>query len=137
MKELKQIKVVDPKDLEESMKTNKYNNDFLTNMKAMINKNLTDEQKKGYERLAEKFHQSFDVENQQQRDHNVQEIALEECLAYLVESLKSGLHPKHMTKMERDLVKSHFKDEWYTYFGYDRGDLEGMVDEEGIPILEE
>jgi hypothetical protein len=106
-------------------------------MKAMINKNLTDEQKKGYERLAEKFHQSFDVENQQQRDHNVKEIALEECLAYLVESLKSGLHPKHMTKMERDLVKSHFKDEWYTYFGYDRGDLEGVVDEEGIAILDD
>jgi hypothetical protein len=107
----------------------------MDKMRAMISKSLTDEQKEEYGRLAEKFHQSFDVSKQAPGDHNVKEIALEECLAYLIESLKSGLHPQHMTKAERGLVESHYGEKWYEVFGYDREELVGARDGDGELIL--
>ena len=109
--------------------------DFMNKMRTMISKSLTEEQKEEYGRLAEKFHQSFDVSKQAPGDHNVKEIALEECLAYLIESLKSGLHPQHMTKAERGLVESHYGDKWYEVFEYEREELEGIVDKDGEMIL--
>lgn len=98
-------------------------------------KNLTEEQKENYDRLAEKFHQSFDVEQGHSRSHNVKEIALEECLAYLVESLKSGLHPKHTTVEERGLLESAYGASWYRAFGFEPNELEEEVDLNGDRVL--
>jgi hypothetical protein len=108
---------------------------IIDSIRSMISKNLTEDQKKDYGRLAEKFHQSFDVDKTQVKNHDVKEIALEECLAYLVESLKSGLHPKHTTKTERNLIEAHFGKEWYKHFEYDRDELEGEKDSSGDFIL--
>jgi hypothetical protein len=126
---------VEPSSSAASTKKTEGTQDFMDKMRAMISKSLTDEQKEEYGRLAEKFHQSFDVSKQAPGDHNVKEIALEECLAYLIESLKSGLHPQHMTKAERGLVESHYGETWYEVFGYDREELVGATDGDGESIL--
>jgi hypothetical protein len=48
---------------------------------------------------------------------------MEESLAYVVESLKSGLHPKYLTEDERTLVRAGYGDQWYEKWGYTSKDL--------------
>lgn len=85
---------------------------------------LPEDQKENFIRLGEKFYNSFDVykgELLQPQDDKC--IHLEEALAYVVESLKSGLHPKHLSEDEVHLLKAGFGDEWYKKWGYDAEDL--------------
>jgi hypothetical protein len=49
---------------------------------------------------------------------------MEESLAYVVESLKSGLHPKYLTEDEIMLLRAGYGDEWYQKWGYKKEDLE-------------
>ena len=108
---------------------------MMNTIRDHVWKNLSEEQRVNYARLAEKFHQSFDVETQHTRTHDVKEIALEECLAYLVESLKSGLHPKHTTTEERALLIATYGDAWYVQFGYTKKELMGVEDVNGEHVI--
>lgn len=110
---------------------------MMEKIRSNIWKNLSEDQQKTYTRLAEKFHQSFDIDAQHAREHNVKEVALEECLAYLVESLRSGLHPKHTTIEERGLLIGGYGDDWFERFGYTRRELEGLDDLNGDRILQD
>ena len=44
---------------------------------------------------------------------------MEEAVSYVVESLKSGLHPKYLTEDEQVLLQAAYGDEWYKEWGYD------------------
>jgi len=83
--------------------------------------NLPDEDKEAYRRFGEKFHSSFDVDTGSPIDLST--INMEESLAYLVESLKSGLHPTYLTEDEVVLLKAGYGEEWYTKWGYTKNDL--------------
>lgn len=85
---------------------------------------LPAEQKEQFMKLGEKFYNSFDVykgELLQPKDSKT--VFLEEALAYVVESLKSGLHPKYLTEDEIHLLKAGFGDKWYTNWGYSDEDI--------------
>ena len=69
-------------------------------------------------RLGEKFHQSFDVDAQRSRHTSANEIFLEESLAYVVESVKSGLHPKFLSDDECHLLEAGYGPTWWEEFGY-------------------
>lgn len=99
-------------------------------------KNLSDEQKDQYERLGQKFHQSFNVDTQHTQPHDIREIALEECLAYVVESLKSGLHPRFTTREERGLLVGTYGSQWYERFMYETSELKDEYDMNGDPLID-
>lgn len=85
---------------------------------------LPPEQKEQFLKLGEKFYNSFDVHKGEifkEEDDKV--IHLEEALAYVVESMKSGLHPKYLTEDEVHLLKAGFGEKWYEQWGYDEKDL--------------
>lgn len=85
---------------------------------------LPADQKQQFMKLGEKFYNSFNVhkgEIFQEKDDKV--INLEEALAYVVESMKSGLHPKYLTEDEVHLLKAGFGDKWYEEWGYEEKDL--------------
>ena len=109
--------------------------DMIQKIRDHVWKNLSEEQRRNYDRLGEKFHQSFDIEKQHSKDHDIREIALEECLAYLVESIKSGLHPKHTTLEERGLLIGAYGEKWYERFGFVTAELEHEKDASGESIL--
>jgi len=110
-------------------------NNLLSSVRKAFESQMSEEQLRDFRRLAEKFHQSFDIEAQHTREHDIKQIALEECLAHVVESLKSGLHPRHTTEHERALVAACYGKKWYVRFGYTADELDGVVDEDGKPIL--
>jgi hypothetical protein len=87
---------------------------------------LPEEQKQQFLKLGEKFYNSFDVYKGdifQKKDDNC--IHLEEALAYVVESMKSGLHPKYLNEDEVHLLKAGYGDEWYKNWGYEKSDIDG------------
>lgn len=99
-----------------------------TNAKEMFDKlrtkfleQLPDDDKKAYQKFGEKFHSSFNVDTGSPIDLST--INMEESLAYIVESLKSGLHPKYLTEDEIMLMRAGYGDEWYTLWDYKETDL--------------
>lgn len=90
---------------------------------------LPEEERLKFQKIGERLYNSFDVhKGQVLAGNDVESIKLEEALAYVVESLKSGLHPKHLTYDEIHLLRSGFGEAWYEKWGYEKSDIpEGFV----------
>ena len=86
---------------------------------------LPDEEREKFQRIGERLYNSFDVhKGQVLPNQGADSIRLEESLAYVVESMKSGLHPKYLTEDEIHLLRAGYGDEWYTKWGYAKEDVE-------------
>lgn len=48
---------------------------------------------------------------------------MEEAVAYISESLKSGLHPSMMEQNEIELIKDVYGEKWYENWGYKKEDI--------------
>ena len=90
---------------------------------------LPEEERLKFQKIGEKLYSSFDAHKGDVLPGNdANSIKLEEALAYVVESLKSGLHPKHLTYDEIHLLRSGFGEEWFKKWGWEASDLpEGLV----------
>jgi hypothetical protein len=83
---------------------------------------MSEEQIENMKILGEKFHESFDVTKGTIHDQN--EINMEEALAYVVESMKSGIHPSFLSEDEKALLGAAYGECWYEKWGYTSKDLE-------------
>lgn len=88
-------------------------------MKQKFMNSIPEEMQENYRAFGERFHKSFNVETG--RPHN--DICLEEALSYVVESIKSGLHPKYLTEDEKALLIAGYGEKWYTKWGYSDNDF--------------
>jgi len=95
--------------------------------KQMLN-SIPENERENFRKLGEKFHSSFDITTGNTRDLST--IDLEESLAYVVESLKSGLHPSYLTEDEIAMIVAGYGDEWYKKWGYTKDDLTRLKNEE-------
>lgn len=89
---------------------------IFENMKNTLIKNLSEEDRKSYQEFGEKFHRTLDTMGFQT---GKKEISMEESLSYIVESLKSGLHPRYLSDDEQRLVEAGYGKTWYKKWGYD------------------
>lgn len=92
---------------------------------AAIRKNvengMSDEQIEQLKTLGEKFHESFDVTSGNTK--NIGDINMEEALAYVVESLKSGMHPSFLDENEKAILVAGYGENWFEKWGYSKEDL--------------
>lgn len=95
--------------------------EIFDNLRAKFMEQMPEEDQAAYKRFGEKFHSSFNVDTGAPIDLST--INMEESLAYVVESLKSGLHPKYLTEDEVAMVRAGYGDQWYTKWGYVEKDL--------------
>lgn len=96
---------------------------FFEQIRRSACDSIPQEQQEHLRKLGEKFHQSFLVETQQTSFRPTNEIMLEESLAYLIENVKAGLHPKFLTVDEVHLLRAGLGDEWYETFHYTKDDI--------------
>jgi hypothetical protein len=99
--------------------------EMFEKMQQTLMKSIPDEDRENFKKLGEKFHSSFDVFKGGAADLST--ISMEEALAYVVESLKSGLHPSFLTEDEKALVMAGYGEEWYKEWGYKKEDIEKGV----------
>ena len=87
--------------------------------KAM--ENMSPEQLEQYKMLGESMYGNIDFNNS--KILNNPPVPVEEALAYVEESLKSGLHPSMLEEEEKIFLEDMYGNDWYKRFGYDRRDL--------------
>lgn len=96
---------------------------FVNYMKSL----LSAEDLEKYEKVGNYMYQGHDdVSGAFQTtpsSSSVTSIRLEESLAYVVEGLKSGLHPNHLSYDEVHLLRAGYGNEWYTLWGYTVDDV--------------
>ena len=85
---------------------------------------LSEEELNKFQRLGEKLYNSFDIQKGELiQENDDKSIQLEEALAYVVESMKSGLHPRYLTEDEVFLLKAAYGNQWYEKWNYTKEDL--------------
>lgn len=96
------------------------NEDLLKYMASM----MSDEEKHRLRTIGEKFYSSFDIDKGSlyQTTSVLPTDTLEEGLAYLVEQMKAGLHPRYLKENEVRLLESGYGKEWYTKWGWTEDD---------------
>lgn len=103
-------------------KSNPVATDFFEKMKKTFLDNASQEEKDRYQKFGEKFYNQFNVDTGKPNCMDPT-ICMEESLAYVVESLKSGLHPKHLTFDEATLLKAGYGDKWFEKWGYQEKEI--------------
>lgn len=98
-------------------KDEKYAKDFFESIRKNVEQSVPDSVLEDLKVLGEKFHQSFDVSRG--TTYDPKEVMLEECVAYIRENLRAGLHPQHLEESEKQLLEAMYGNEWYKEFGYD------------------
>jgi hypothetical protein len=101
----------------------KANAAFFELMKRQWGDQMPDETRSNLEKVGEKFHQSFDVEKGEAKKMDTKEIILEESIAYVVENVKAGLHPRHLNTEDVHVLLAAFGKEWYKKFDYEENDI--------------
>ena len=94
--------------------------DFFEKMKKSFIEKVPEEERERYQKFGERFYNSFNVNTGSPFECD---ICMEESLAYVVESLKSGLHPKYLTIDEVTLLRAGYGDAWYTKWKYTQNDI--------------
>ena len=94
---------------------------LFESIRKNVEKGMTAGQIENMKVLGEKFHESFDVAKG--TIHN-NDINMEEALAYVVESLKSGIHPSYLDEDEKAIMMAGYGEEWYKNWGYASDKLE-------------
>jgi hypothetical protein len=86
---------------------------------------LSPEQLEKYQKIGEQLYGNVDFEHEEILNNMPQPMA--EALAYIVEGLKSGLHPSQTNKKERSLLEECYGESWYEKFNYVKEDLLDIV----------
>jgi|UniRef100_A0A6C0K5A9 hypothetical protein len=109
-----------------SEKANPVATEMFEKMRKAFLEKVSDEDREKYMKFGERFYNSFDVNTGtpiQENNAGNPVICMEEALAYVVESLKSGLHPSRLTYDEAMIVKAGYGDQWYEKWGYTVQDI--------------
>lgn len=94
-----------------------FNNPMINEARKRIPKEIQDKWKK----IGEDFYNSIDFVD---ADGKVQSIpeGIASGIAYIAESIKSGMHISYLEKDEVEVLKSAYGNKWYECFGYSEDD---------------
>ena len=100
-----------------------WDNDMVKNaLKSMSPKDL-----QHYKKLGESLYKDLDFQTSKvENDANLPPF-MTDALAYVVETLKSGLHPSMLNENEKFLLQEGFGSKWYENYGYVKEDLNEIV----------
>lgn len=96
--------------------------EIFEKMQKNFMEKLPDEEREAYQKFGEKFYSSFDASKGEAIDFS--NICMEEALSYVVETLKSGLHPKYLDEDDKAILQAGYGEEWYENWGYSKEDME-------------
>lgn len=101
-----------------------WNNDMV---RSAIN-SLSDEDKERYKKIGESMFKDIDFDSSQVIDSNNNNPPfLSDATAYILESIKSGLHPSMLAENEKIILNEVLGKDWYKKYGYVEEDLTEIV----------
>lgn len=102
--------------------TSLWDNPMVTAAKNSMSKEELDR----YQKLGESLFKDIDFTSSKVNEQN-DESFFAESVAYISESLKSGLHPSMLTDSEKSILEDFYGKEWYTKWNYVKEDLDEIV----------
>jgi hypothetical protein len=85
-----------------------------------IEKQMSEKDKEAYKIQGEHMYNSISFENPEQDRIN-------DLVAYIAETLKSGMHPSYLSEEDRQLLETVYGKEWYKHFGYEKNELDTVI----------
>ena len=82
---------------------------------------MSTEDKERYKEIGEELYGNIDFENSKVKTDTPETMT--EAAAYIIEQLKSGIHPSMMEDNEKALMADVFGEKWYEKYGYVEQDL--------------
>lgn len=95
---------------------------FDNPMVSAAKKSMSKEDIEKYEAIGESMY-SIDFE----KCGSIEDNTVLEALAYVNESIKSGIHPSMLSEPELVILETSYGREWYKKFGYVKEDLKEIV----------
>ena len=86
---------------------------------------LSDDDKKRYKMIGDHLYDRVNFENEKATNNMLP--CMDEAVAYIEESIHSGLHPSMLEDNEKALLKESYGEEWYNRWGYVKDDLTDIV----------
>lgn len=86
---------------------------------------LSKEDLERYKEIGKQLYDGIDFEDS--RILNNMPPPMAEAVAYVLESIKSGMHPSMLAENEKELLKDAYGEKWYEKYGYVEGDLTEIV----------
>ena len=100
-----------------------WNNDMVNSaLKSMSPSDL-----EHYKKLGESLYKDLNFETSNIESNENIPPYLADALAYIVESIKSGLHPSMLDEDEKKVLEEVYGKEWYRKFDYTKEDLTDIV----------
>ena len=87
-------------------------------------KSLSVQDRKRYEQIGEELYNSVDFTDNTILNGLPPPVA--ESLQDIELQIKDGLHPSDMDKVQKNLLKEIYGDEWYTKWGFTKEDLDKL-----------
>ena len=112
------------RDLESNMDTNHSNIFNNPTFKAAFN-SLSEEDKEKYKKIGEDLYNTIDFTSSNPTTSNKEDPT--EMIAYIENQLRSGIHPSDMEEGEKLIMSDIYGEEWYTKWGYVKGDLDDII----------
>jgi hypothetical protein len=94
---------------------------FDNSMIRSAMKGMSPEQLENYKKIGEEMYGNVDFVDS--KIVNSLPLPMSEAVAYVIQGLKSGLHPKDMDPNEILLLNSNIGEKWYEEFGYTKDDI--------------
>jgi hypothetical protein len=102
-------------------KNSLWDNDMVNAAK----KSMSKEELLRYEKIGESMFKDIDFETS--AISNNKDPLLSDAVAYIIEGLKSGLHPSMLDSDELNVLENYYGKEWYESWGYKKEDLNEIV----------
>jgi hypothetical protein len=104
----------------------KIKNDLFDNpMVANALKSLSDEELLHFKDVGEHLYGNMDFEGS--KVLNNLPAPMSEAVSFVLEGIKSGLHPSDLTDDEKAILKETYGETWYIKWGYKKEDLDSVV----------
>jgi hypothetical protein len=88
-------------------------------------KSLSTEDQEKYKKIGEELYGTIDFEKTGNKKDT--EPDSDELVAYVINQLRSGIHPSDMEPGEKLIMEDAYGEEWYTKWGYVKEDLDDIV----------
>ena len=85
-------------------------------------RSMTPDQIEQYKKMGQYMYNSINYKDNE--IVNSLQCPIEEALAYIVEGIKSGLHPIDLYNDECTVLIAAYGEQWYEKFGYTKNDLQ-------------
>ena len=107
-----------------------FNNPMVNNAR----KNLSQKQIEDYKIKGEQMYGNINFENSTIPTDNTNisvnnnlPVEMIEATMYILDSIRSGLHPSMLKTNEKELLKESYGEKWYEKYGYNELDLNDIV----------